>query len=64
MDESVRDGAGSYPDEQMRQELIGFFGWRDKDVRRLSVSELAAWKRHALALRSAHFWWFATDQDG
>jgi hypothetical protein len=47
-----------YSDEQMRQELIGFFGWRDRDVRRLTASELAAWKRHALALRTIGFWWF------
>lgn len=50
---------GNYSDEQMRQELIGFFGWRLDDVRKLSPTELAAWKRHALALRAADFWWFS-----
>jgi len=49
-----------YSDEQMRQELTSFFGWPAKDVRRLSVTELAAWKRHALALRRAGFWWFSS----
>lgn len=49
---------GDYSDEQMRQELIGFFGWPEKNVRELSPNELAAWKRHALALRVAGFWWY------
>ena len=48
-----------YSDEQMRQELVGFFGWDIEAVRKLSVHELAAWKRHAIALRACGFWWFA-----
>lgn len=50
--------ATAYPDEQIRQELIGFFGWRAKDVGKLTSMELLAWKKHALALRAASFWWF------
>lgn len=47
-----------YPDEQIRQELMGFFGWPAKNVRELSSTELVPWKRHAAALRKAGFWWF------
>jgi hypothetical protein len=47
-----------YTDAQMRQELISFFGWRPEDVYKLSARELAAWKKHAIALRHAGFWWF------
>ena len=47
-----------YTDAQMQQELISFFGWRPEDVRKLSTRELAAWKRHAVALRHVGFWWF------
>jgi hypothetical protein len=46
-----------YPDEQMRQELARFFGWKIEAVRKLSAGELAAWKRHAIALRAVGFWW-------
>ncbi len=46
-----------YSDEQMRQELFAFFGWRIKDIRNLTARELAAWKKHAMALRQAGFWW-------
>ena len=47
-----------YPDDQIRQELLDFFAsWKSEDVLRLSQSELTAWKRHALALRQANFWW-------
>jgi hypothetical protein len=51
-----------YTDAQMRQELISFFGWRPEDVYKLSTRELAAWKKHAVALRRARFWWFEEEE--
>ena len=47
-----------YSDLQIKQELLNFFrSWRPKDIDKLSQSELAAWKKHAVALRAAGFWW-------
>lgn len=47
-----------YSDDQIMQEMLDFFAsWRSEDVRRLSQSELLAWKKHAIALRQANFWW-------
>lgn len=46
-----------YSDGQIRSELIAFFGWRTDDVYKLSAGELSAWKRHAVRLREAGFWW-------
>ncbi len=49
-----------YSDLQIQEELLAFFrSWKPKDVQRLSPSELAAWKKHAVALREAGFWWQA-----
>lgn len=48
----------SYSDVQIKQELLNFFrSWTVRDVDRLKPSELAAWKKHAVALRAAGFWW-------
>jgi len=47
-----------YTDHQMKMELLHFFkSWRPKDVDRMTPLELAAWKKHAVALRDAGFWW-------
>jgi hypothetical protein len=52
----------TYSDEQMRQELLAFFqSWKPEHVRKLTSRELAAWKKHALQLRAAGFWWFGDD---
>lgn len=49
-----------YSDLQIKQELLNFFrSWKPKDIDKLSPSELAAWKKHAVALRAAGFWWQA-----
>lgn len=45
-----------YPDAQIRQELVDFFSWKPDAVLDLSVHELAAWKRHGVALRHVGFW--------
>jgi hypothetical protein len=47
-----------YPDDQIMQEMLDFFAsWKPDHVRKLSKSELLAWKKHAIALREANFWW-------
>lgn len=51
----------NYPDGQIRLELLNFFSsWKHEDVFELSSSELDAWKRHAISLREAGFWWHST----
>lgn len=47
-----------YSDDQIMQEMLDFFAsWKPEDVLRLGQSELKAWKKHALSLRQADFWW-------
>lgn len=46
----------SYPDDQMRQELVDFYNWKPEAVLSLSSSEILAWKKHAIALRNVGFW--------
>lgn len=47
-----------YSDRQIQEELLAFFrSWKPEAVQKLSQPELAAWKRHAVALRAAGFWW-------
>lgn len=46
-----------YSDDQIRQELTDFFNWKPKHVLKLTKQELLAWKKHAIALRLANFWW-------
>lgn len=56
--EAVELSIENYPDNQIRQELVDFFAsWKPDDVLKLSARELHVWKRHALALRQAGFWW-------
>lgn len=56
--EAVELSIENYTDNQIRQELVDFFAsWKPDDVMRLSARELHVWKRHALALRQAGFWW-------
>lgn len=53
-----------YSDDQIMQEMLDFFAsWRPEDVRRLSQSELSAWKKHAIALRQANFWWVPNETE-
>lgn len=52
----IRDIA-QYSDQDVRQELVDFFGWPTKNVLELNTDEIRAWKKHFLSLREAGFFY-------